>query len=97
MDARADPVCLPGGDHRMTGRHFGAEESDRAQILERLRIDDRGRETVPCVAEDDEAPVGHRDGAEEPGLRVGHRLHVDGQRGRERHSRMKNMCHPKLV
>ncbi len=70
---------LPGRDDRMSRDQFGAEESDRAQVLERPRLDDRRRESLAGVAEHDQATIGHRDRPEEPGLGVRHRLHVAGR------------------
>ena len=59
--------------------HLAAEEGDRAQVLERPRLDDRRRESLARVAEHDQATVGHRDRPEEAGLGVRHRLHVAGR------------------
>ena len=70
---------LPRFDNRIFLGELGTHEFDRAHVLQRLRIDDRGNETFAGIGEDYQPAIRHGDGAEESDLRVRHRLDVAGR------------------
>ena len=56
-----------------------AEEVDRADVVERRRVDDRWNESVAGVAEDEQRAVTDFDRLEEAGLRVRERVQFAGR------------------
>ena len=73
---RARRRDLPRLEHGIFRHGFGAQELDRAHVLDGTRFDDGGHEPVPGIAEHDEPSVGERHGTEEARLRVGNGFHV---------------------
>ena len=66
-------------DDRVLARDLCPEKGDGADILQRLRLDDRRREAVARVFLDDQRTVRHRNRAEEAGLRIADRLELAGR------------------